>query len=645
MSAQNRHFRWGKRLTVLVSILLLPMAFTLSGCDQQLEQSPPSQIQPENFFSTEQEFLAAATGVYAQLRPITSGNAVDAAQHSSDAIMVPTRGPNWGDGGIWRNLTQHEWSSTHPDFNGTWTQMYTGIARANGVLASLAPSKQLPEAQKQAFAAEVRFLRAYYYYWLMDFFGGVPIVVEQGNSTYSYAQQPLEGDPPPHQNRKQVYDFILQELTGCTSDDFNSNSGNSCVTSPDQNSVLANLQPKADVDYGRATKGAGYAFLARLLINSEIYGVERGGGGNNRGTEALGSGPELYDEALTAANTVINGNNGVGVYSLADDYFQNFAANNQTSPEIIFAITYQSGSEDLGNNWTYKQSMHYALSEPSAPWNGFTTIAEFYKSYATEPGPDGEIGTQDDIHNDTRGKSFLVGQMYQGPSTGCAGDDCYSDSSSDPVKIKEREGKPDINLIHTLDIPEIELTNLDSATAVSQFGFPQVEAGDETFRLDAPGARPLKFEIDPATPNQYFGNDYPIFRLAEMYLIRAEARWKTTGDPLEPLNTLRATRANDGVDLSLDGSEGSTINLIMRERGHELLQEFTRRQDLIRYEFAHDGQPSGFAQASNTSGVYSPTFTGPWLFKEDGSEDYRALFPIPQGQISTNPNLDQNPGY
>jgi hypothetical protein len=645
---------------VLASILLLPLALTLSGCDQQLEEEPFSQITPENFFSNEKEFLAAATGVYSQLRPITNFNAVDASQHSADAIMVPTRGPNWGDGGIWRELTQHTWSPTHPDFNGTWTQMYTGIARANGVLTSLAPSQEIPAERKAQFAAEIRFLRAYYYYWLMDFFGGVPLVVEEGNETYSdLPKQPLEGQTPAHQNRKQVYDFILQELTGCTSDNFS----NSCVTSPGENSVLANLQSKQDVDYGRATTGAGYAFLARLLLNSQMYAVEIGGGGENRGSaqpSALGSGPAFYEEALTAANIVINGSNGVGTYSLADDYFKNFAANNQTSPEMIFPITYQPGSEDQGNNWTYKQSMHYSLSEPGAPWNGFTTIAEFYKSYATEPGPDGEMGTQDDVHNDTRGKSFLVGQQYEQPNVGCAGDECYSDTSSAKVRVKVRgeadsagvvRGKPDIDLIHTLEIPAIQLgeiggtttTDDDSATVVDEFGFPKVEAGDETFRLDAPGARPLKFEIDPNTSNDFFGNDYPIFRLAEMYLIRAEAQWATnTGDPIATLNTLRSTRARAGADISLTG--GSVIEKIMRERGHELLQEFTRRQDLIRYEFAHGGEPSGFAQASDQSGVYSPTFTGPWLFK-DASDPHRALFPVPQQQISTNPKLGQNPGY
>lgn len=623
-----------KRLTVLVSLLLLPALLTFSGCDQQLQESPPSQITPDNFFSNEQEFLAAATGVYAQLRSIPTGATHDASEHTSDEMMVPTRGPNWGDGGTWRDLTRHNWDSEHPDFSGVWSTMQTGIARANGVLSSLAPSEALSETRKAQFAAEIRFLRAYYYYWLMDFFGGVPIVLEEGNDTYEYPQQPVSPqDPPPHHSRKAVYDFILQELTGCTSDGFD----DSCVNSPADNSVLANLQGKSSVEYGRATKGAGYAFLARLLVNSQVYAVEIGGQGGASPTD-VGSGTALYEEALTAANTVINSANGVGSYTLEDNYFDNFAANNHTaSSELIFAATFRSGEQDLGLQPPFKSVLNYNQTTPAGGvWNGFTTIADFYKSYATEPGPDGEIGTADDVHNDVRGKTFLVGQQYEEPDAGCAGDDCFSDTSSQETPVwvgpdQEKFTDDDAPLIFTLEIPKIELGNFSAREAL-QSNFPDTTG---TFRLDAPGARPLKFEIDPNTTNSWFGNDFPLFRLAEMYLIRAEAQWKTgSGDPIMTLNTLRSKRAASGADLSLSG--GNVIQKIMRERGHELYQEMVRRQDLIRYEFAHDG--------THMDDPYAPTWTGPWLFKE-GSDPYRVLFPIPEGQLSTNPNLQQNPEY
>jgi hypothetical protein len=87
------------------------------------------------------------------------------------------------------------------------------------------------------------------------------------------------------------------------------------------------------------------------------------------------------------------------------------------------------------------------------------------------------------------------------------------------------------------------------------------------------------------------------------------------------------------------------IQLVLQERGFEFLFELQRRQDLIRYEFAHGGEPVGFEQSQRPdANRYAPTFTHPWAFKSE-SEGCRALFPIPRQQLNTNPNLEQNPGY
>lgn len=86
-----------------------------------------------------------------------------------------------------------------------------------------------------------------------------------------------------------------------------------------------------------------------------------------------------------------------------------------------------------------------------------------------------------------------------------------------------------------------------------------------------------------------------------------------------------------------------TIQAIIQERGYEFMFESQRRQDLIRYEFAHGGTPVG-APYTTASDPYVPTFTSPWLFKQE-SQKFRALFPIPSNQFGTNPNLQQIEGY
>lgn len=586
------------RLLLLLSILAIP--FVIVACDNVLDTQPDDAITPDQFFNNEDEFLSAAASVYAAVRSASaaSGSVVSLEEHTSDEIMVPTRGPDWGDNGVWRALTQHAWSPDHPNLNGAWTSLQNGISRANSVLTSLERSEKLSEERKSQFEAEMRFLRSFFYYWLMDLFGRVPIVLEEG-SELDYPSQPVSPeDPPPQSTRKEVYDFILQELTGCASDGFNE----SCVTSPADGSILANLPQKRGIqDHGRARLGAGYALLSRLLINSEIYS----GSSTPTGPEL---GTPLYEEASTAADQLLN----LGQYTLAEEYSENFAADNYSSPEIIFAATHKA---DLGvGNTLPRTQTHPNLPTGVSTWNGFTTISEFYEAFENVPSEPNSVDRQDQI---------MSGPRYEEPSSGCWADECFSDSTSAPVTVRGADDQ----LTLPPEIPSIILE-----------GDPE--------RLENPGARPFKYEIGPGPSSEGgFENDHPLFRLAEAYLIKAEAEAAlgNTGVAETALNTLRDARGAATVSGSPD--QMKMLQLILQERGFEFLFELQRRQDLIRYEFAHGGEPIGFEQSPRPNeDTYAPTFTGPWRFKSE-SEGCRALFPIPSEQLNTNSRLEQNPGY
>jgi len=572
----------------------------MGGCDSQLEQDPEDAITPDQFFNNEEEFLSAAASAYAVVRDASaaSGSTVSLEEHTSDEIMVPTRGPNWGDNGAWRALTQHSWSVEHPDLNGAWTTQQTGISRTNSILTSLARSDRLSEDQKAGFEAEMRFLRSYFYYWLMDLYGSVPIVLEE-RSDLDFPTQPVSTENPPPQNtRKEVYDFILQELTGCSVDNFD----NSCVTSPEGESVLANLPTSSGVqDHGRVRRGAGYMFLARLLLNAEIYS----GSSTPTGPEP---GIARYEEASTAADQVLNS----GRYSLANEYSDNFAADNYNSSEIIFAATHKA---DLGaGNVLPRTQTHPNLPTGISTWNGFTTIAEFYEAFENVPSEPGSVDRQDQI---------MSGPRYAEPSSDCWANECFSNPDSEPATVRGADDQ----LTFPAEIPDIILE-----------GDPK--------RLENPGARPFKYEIGPGPSSEGgFENDHPLFRLAEAYLVKveAEAALGNLGVARTALNTLRDARGAETA--SEPSSETEMIQLVLQERGFEFLFELQRRQDLIRYEFAHGGEPVGFEQSQRPDADrYAPTFTHPWAFKSE-SEGCRALFPIPRQQLNTNPNLEQNPGY
>ena len=587
--------RWG-RLTALLLILALP--FAIAACDSQLEQETFGQIEQGQFPSNASEFRSSAAAAYAPLRNIQF-SPFNIVEHTSDEVMVPTRGGDWADGGQWRRLTQHEWTPTHPELNPTWGTLQTGVSRTNSLLATIDAAGSLSDQQKASFSAEMRFLRAYYYYWLMDVWGGVPVVVEAGNTQYDFIAQDSVSteNRPPHNTRKAVFDFLLRELVGVSSDNISVED----VNNPADGSVLANLSPKGEIEYGRATRGAGYGLLARLLLNAEIYAVELGGpNGQGSGEDIsglLGSGPELYAEAVAAADQVLNS----GRYALSDDYFEPFSADNAGNDEILFAATYNAKD---GQGFQKEQAMlHYNQPWKQGPWNGFTTIADFYNSYEHVDG------------NDVRQDQFMVGPQYEQPNQNCAGDGCFSDPNSDPVLARNSDKQ--INF--TPEVPSLILEG-------------------DTEALEEPGARPLKFELDPNAAASHMGNDFPLIRLAEMYMIKAEAltAMGQIGAATAPFNTVRTRTGAERLTGTPSESE-EMYELILQERGFEFHYEMLRRQDQIRYEFAHG--------MDRSDEPYAPSFTGPWRFKQKTSGSFRALFPIPENQISVNPRLDQNPGY
>jgi hypothetical protein len=209
----------------------------------------------------------------------------------------------------------------------------------------------------------------------------------------------------------------------------------------------------------------------------------------------------------------------------------------------------------------------------------------------------------------------MVGPQYELPNQDCAGDECFSNPDSPPVTARNSDQQ--INF--TPEIPNIILEG-------------------NTKALEEPGARPLKFELDPNAASSHMGNDFPLIRLAEMYMIKAEALTAMNGGPTaEARQAFNMVRTRTGAEgLSGTPSESEMYELILQERGFEFHFEMHRRQDQIRYEFAHG--------MDRSDEPYAPSFTGPWRFKDPSSVQY-AIFPIPEEQISVNPKLEQYDEY
>ncbi len=143
-----------------------------------LTEVPQSAITPENFYRNEGEVISGLASVYAQLRS-TDDEYYNTSEVSTDELIVPTRGQDWYDNGKWLDIHRQTFTPTSPagldNINSAWVNMFQGVARANVVLNGIANTSFTGKA---TVTAELRVLRAWYYFLLMDLFGGVPVVTD-----------------------------------------------------------------------------------------------------------------------------------------------------------------------------------------------------------------------------------------------------------------------------------------------------------------------------------------------------------------------------------------------------------------------------------------------------------------------------------
>jgi hypothetical protein len=449
------------------------------------------------------------------------------SEMSSDEAVAPTRAGDWDDNGVWRSLKLHAWTPDHLHVGRTFTDLLTLQFSATNVLNFNPNDNQ---------AAQARFLRALSMFTVVDLYGQVPF--RNPKDTLLNAPRVMKA--------AEAIDFIISELTD----------------------IMKDLGDRPATPAYEANKDAARFLLMKCYLNKGAF--------LNRESPAFDAADmqkviDLADE-ITAT----------GTYSLASDYFDNFARDNDVkSTENIF--TQQNGpglSTARPGNATYgrwKCTLHYNLN-PSG-WNGFTTVSDFYDLFEAA---DRRRGGSYSGVTDTSGLKvgFLVGQQYNQNGTA----------------LKDRKGNP---LAFTREV------------ALKETG-PN---------LEVTGIRVVKYPPDFSTTkdskdNNNASNDYVFFRYADVLLMKAEALLRTGGSGgLVIVNQLRTKRGATPF-LTLD------LTNLLQERGRELYWEGWRRQDLIRFG----------------------KFLEPWQLKTADDPKY-LVYPIPTSDLAVNPNLVQNPGY
>lgn len=366
MSMKNR-----KSILSRVLIAGLALSFFTFSCTD-LDEELYSDVTADNFFQTDEEFISALGAAYTGLGGVGNhGNMWSINEIPSDELVITTKGGDWYDGGVLLQLHQHEYTPDNGFFNNAWTQMFGGINTCNRLIYTF---EQLGTPEADAFIAELRAIRALWYYWLLDTFGRVPLVTDFTDIS-----------APANVDRQTIYNFVESEL----------------------NEIIGLLPTAKDAStYGRMTKWAALAIRCKLYLNAEVY-----------------TGTAQWEKAATDARDIIDN----GPYSLEGAYQANFAINNQGSTENILVYPYDKVFAG-GFNWSM-MTLHYASQGvygfTDQPWNGYATVEEFYNSYidpAQNPGPQGDVwaglalapstGTQD-----LRLSNFIVGPQFNPDGT------------------------------------------------------------------------------------------------------------------------------------------------------------------------------------------------------------------------------------
>jgi len=309
----------------------------------------------------------------------------------------------------------------------------------------------------------------------------------------------------------------------------------------------------------KANKDAARALMMKMYLNKGVYA-------GSRKTPTFDAAD--MNQVISLADQII-----AGGYALNDNYFDGFGPDNLTkSKEMIYALENTNGLRGGNNQSRWYCTLHY--NQRPSGWNGFTTVAETYDRFeATDKRRTADYAGVTNVSGLKVG--MLFGQQFDQNGT----------------VLKDRKNN---NLSYTKTVKLKEIGN----------------------DLEITGIRVVKYPPDYAKefPAE---NEYVIFRLADVLLMKAEALLRTgkAADGLAIVNTIRTKRgATPFTSLTLDN--------LLDERSRELYWEGWRRNDLIRFG----------------------KFLGAWTEKS-ASGDERLLFAIPSEQLAVNPNLSQNPGY
>ncbi len=479
---------------------------------------------------------------------------------STDEMAGVSMGADYYDGGVYRQMTVHDWNADNGMLGTMWDGAMSGITTCNQILMML-------EGKGDDDKAPIRAMRAYYHFLLMDNFGDVPIMGDGA------------GAHPDRSKRADVCRFIESELL-----------------------AVKDLLPDevSEATYGKATKYMAEALLAKLYINWNVYAA-----GNVADYTPTAANPKIND-CIAMCDSLIES----GLFSLTDSFMVKFRPDN--GPQIkdfIFVMPFDRETQQgmvHARFWKGRSAKDQFGVVGSGPAGNVRCLPEFLDKF--------------NLPGDNRNEQYIVGPQYYWEN--------YQRTDRPFIIETTKNGYDQDYVAADKDDPIEWQMDYTREITLRPTGEGTLDVGNDQ-KGRAMGARSIKFYPDvnaTATQGHNQSNDMPIFRYADILLMKAEAILRggaaTLGDtPMSLMNQIR-----EYVHAPLVTAD-PTLDELLDERAREFADEGWRRNDLIRF------------------GKFEDNWGFRYLYPQGMTEKFRRIFPIPTSVLDTNTNWSQNEGY
>jgi len=486
-----------------------------SSCSDLLKETVISNISSD-YIATTPGFVAATNAAYTPLRSFyATERGLTMSEYGTDIYSAGADGSYKG-----FHFYDSQLTSSVDILAQLWDETYKGINTCNAVIDRAPNVTGIADAIKAQRVGEMKYLRAHYYFILVQQFGPLDLRLKETTGPTKTATRTPEKD---------VYKQIESDLLAAIP-------------------VLENK--KASADYGRATKAAAENLLAKVYLTRA----------SSKFAEATD-----YANAVTYCTNVIN-NYG---FKLLPDFASVFDQANQINDEVIFAVQYTSDPLTNGfvDNQGNKLHLYFGMQYDVQPGMQ-RDVANGRPFKRLKPTPYLLNTVFAERVNDTRyNKTFKDTWLSNKPGT-------YNttfDNSKATVTFKANDT--------TIYIPGVEWTKEQRAKKPYQVLVPSLY----NYAL-FPTLKKFFDPLRPDMTYENGSRDYFVHRLADTYLMLAEAQFKLgkQAEAVAAINMVRVRAAAPGKENAMKVSE-VTMDLIMEERARELAGEQTRWMDLKRW--------------------------------------------------------------